>query len=128
MTPAGVDPGADEPGTRLEQSIARLLTWGTYASIALLAIGFALMLAGGIGPLSGGPRFDPAAIPADLVALRPTGFLWLGLVVVLATPASRVIASLIGYGRRGERRMTVVAALVLVVIGVSIVLANQLEA
>ena len=127
MTPAGVDPSLDEPGTRLEQSIAHLLTWGTYASIALLAIGFVLMIAGGIGPLSSAPRFDPAAIAGDLLALRPTGFLSLGLIVILATPGSRVVASLLGYARRGERRMTVVSILILLVLGVSIAAASGLE-
>jgi len=127
MTPAGVDPGADEPGTRLEQSIARLLTWGTYASIALLAIGFALMLAQGIDPLAGGPPFDRRALVGDVLALRPTGVLWIGLIVVLATPASRVVASLIGYRRQGEWRMAIVAALILLVILLSVLVATALE-
>ena len=127
MTRAVVDAGADPSGTRLEQSIARLLTGGSYAAIGFLAVGFALMLVSGIGPLAAGPSFDPAAIPSDLLALRPTGFLWLGLIVVVATPASRVLAALIGYARRGERRMVIVAALILLVIALSVVVATGLE-
>ena len=127
MTPAGADRRADPSGMRLEQSIARLLTGGSYAAIALLAIGFGLMLVDGIGPLTRGPAFDITTIPGDVAAFRPNGFLWLGLIVVLATPASRVLASLIGYARRGERRMSLVAALILLVIGLSVVVATRLE-
>ena len=111
----------------LERSIARLLTLGTYASIGLLVVGFVLMLASGIGPRSGGPVFDPSTIVPDIVALRPAGFLWLGLIAAVATPVARVLASLIGYVRRGERSMAVVATLILVVIALSVALARGLE-
>ncbi len=120
-----IPPAPEPPG--LEQSIARLLTIGTYLSIGLLAIGFGLMLAQGVGPLSGGPAFDLARLPGDLAALRPEGFLWLGLVAVVATPAARVAASLVGYAHRGEREMAVVATLILLVIAVSVVAARALE-
>jgi uncharacterized membrane protein len=123
---AGSDDASDLDEVRLEQSIGRLLTLGSYVAIALLAIGFGLMLAQGIDPVSGAPRFDVRAIPGDLLALRPTGVLWIGLIVVLATPASRVVASLIGYRRRGERAMTFVAALILLVILLSVLSATAL--
>jgi uncharacterized membrane protein len=127
-TGAGSAKSSQEAGPPdLERSIARLLTIGTYASIALLVLGVVLMLASGIGPRSGGPAFDPSSIVPDVLALRPAGFLWLGLVAVVATPAARVVASLIGYLRRGERAMAVVAALILVVIGLSVALARGLE-
>jgi uncharacterized membrane protein len=127
VTRAGVGDPGDPSGVGLERTIARLLTVGTYTSIVLLAIGFGLMLVDGIGPLDGAPPFDPRAIPADILALRPTGFLWLGLIVVVATPSARVAASLVGYLRSGERRMAVVAAAILVVITLSVVLASGLE-
>ena len=128
-TGAGSARSSVEPGSPgLERSIARLLTLGTYSSIALLVIGVVLMAGDGIGPLSGGPAFDPATIVPDLFAVRPDGFLWLGLIVVVATPVARVIASLVGYIRRGERGMAIVACLILVVIGLSVALARGLEA
>jgi uncharacterized membrane protein len=123
----GVGDPVDTTGVRLERSIARLLTVGTYASIALLAIGFGLMLVTGVSPLTGTPAFDPASIPADVVALRPLGFLWLGLIVIVATPSARVAASLIGYARSGERRMVYVSIAILVVIALSVALATGLE-
>ena len=50
-------------------------------------------MAAGISPLDPGwPPLDVAAIPSDLLALRPEGFLWLGLLVTIATPLLRVMA------------------------------------
>lgn len=126
MTP-DVDPETESADLRLERSIGRLLSAGSYAAIVLLMIGFALMLIQGIDPLAGGPAFDVRALVGDLLALRPTGFLWVGLIVVLATPASRVVASLIGYRRQGEWRMALVAILILLVILLSVLVATALE-
>ena len=111
----------------LERAIARVLTVGTYVSVAVLAVGTAMMLASGVQPLEGGPRFDLGQVGDDLVHLRATGFLWLGLIAVVATPASRVVASLVGYLRDGERLMAVVAVLILAVIVLSVGLAIGLE-
>jgi uncharacterized membrane protein len=118
---------ADGSGVRLERSIARLLTVGTWLSIALLAVGFVLMLAQGVSPLDPAPAFDLRSIPAHIAALDPLGFLWLGLIVVVATPSARVAAALLGYSRAGDRRMALVAVAVLVVIGLSVALASTVE-
>lgn len=127
-TGAGSATSSQESGSPgLEQSIGRLLTIGIYLSIALLAVGVYLMLVNGIGPLSGGPAFDLGRLVPDLAALRPAGFLWLGLLAVVATPAARVAASLIGYARRGEQEMAIVAVLILIVIATSVALAQVLE-
>jgi len=111
----------------LERSIGRVLTIGTWISIGLLAVGFLLLLINGLGPRSAEPGFDPLRIPADIVALRPEGVIWLGLLLVIATPSARVAAALLGYARRGERAMSVVAVLILVVIAASVVIARVTE-
>jgi uncharacterized membrane protein len=100
----------------LEGTIARLLTAGTYGSIALLVAGTLLLLLEGRSPLDLGPAFDPAAIPGEILGLRSAGFLWLGILGLIATPSARVVAALIGYGRLGDSRMAAVAGLILVVI------------
>ena len=127
--PSGKDPTGPAVGeaAALERSLARLLTIGTYGAVALLTIGLALLLAAGLDLRSGGPAFDAGRLVGDLAAGRPAGFLWLGLVVVIATPAVRVVASLIGYLQRGERAMAVVAGLILIVIATSVALAKGLE-
>ena len=121
---------AGQPSTatdHLDRTIARLLTAGTYLSVALLATGVVLMAVAGISPRAGGPAFDPSRLAGDLVALRPEGFLWLGLVAAIATPSARVAASLLGYLRRGERTMAAVSLLILGVIALSLLLATITE-
>jgi uncharacterized membrane protein len=108
----------------LESSLARVLQVGTYASIALVAVGVVLLVAGGGSPLDPGPRLDLARIVGDLAAGRPAGYLWLGILGIVATPGLRVAGALVGFWRRGERRMAVVALLILVVVALG-VLAGQ---
>ena len=111
----------------LDRAIARLLIVGTYVSVALLAVGALLMFVQGISPLEGSPPFELGLIVDDVVGLRPVGFIWLGLLAVVATPAARVAASLVGYLRGGEPRMALVSGLILVVIAVSVAIARGLE-
>ena len=104
----------------LEGRVAVVLRLGTYVAVGLIMCGVILMLASGRSPLDPAPAFDPARLLDDLIALQPAGFLWLGLLVVLATPAARVAVSVAGFVRTGEPRMAGMAVLVLVVIGVGI--------
>jgi uncharacterized membrane protein len=114
-------PAAGAPD--LDLAIARLLATGALVSVVLMAIGVGLMAIRGIDPLTTNvPGFDLAHLSADLLALRPEGFLELGLIVVIAMPASRVAASLIGYARRRERSMVLISIVILAVIALSVVL------
>jgi uncharacterized membrane protein len=110
----------ERSGGRLEARIASLLTIGTYAAVGLLATGVVLMLAMGLNPLDQAPDLDPGGLLADVAALRPAGFLWLGLIALIATPSARVVAALVGYARAGEREMTIVAGLILAVIALGV--------
>lgn len=105
----------------LELALAHVLQLGTYASVALIALGSILLLAEGASPIGGGPPLDLAALPGDLAALHPSGFLWLGILGVLATPGLRVARALLGFARRGETRMAATSALVLVVVAVGVI-------
>ncbi len=127
--PGGAAPARGAPGgaggnapAGVEARIARLLTVGTRLAIALLAVGSVLLVAAGISPLaSSWPPLDIASLPADLLALRPEGFLWLGLLVTIATPLLRVTAATLGFARAGERRMVILGVAVLVVICLAVV-------
>jgi uncharacterized membrane protein len=110
--------GGDRP---LEATVAIVLKIGTYAGVALVAIGVVLMALEGRSPLDVAPALDPARLPGDVVALRPDGFLWLGVLAVLATPPARVVVGLIGYLRGSEREMALVALLILIVIALGVV-------
>lgn len=107
--------------TRVEAVIARLLTIGTRLAVGLLAIGSVLLVGAGISPLAEDwPPFDPTTLAADLLALRPEGFLWLGLLAVIATPLLRVAVSTAGFARAGERRMVLLGVAVLVVLALAV--------
>jgi uncharacterized membrane protein len=103
-----------------ERRIGRLLIAVTYVAVALLLAGVALMAVNGISPLDGGPGLDLGSLAASILALAPAGFLWLGLLAVIATPLSRVVAAAIGFGRAGDRSLVVVAVGILVVIAVGV--------
>jgi uncharacterized membrane protein len=119
MSWISLDPGESRGG--LESALARVLSIGTYASMALVAIGLVLLVAGGGSPLDAGPPLSLATLGADLPAGRPAAFLWLGILGVVSTPALRVTGALIGFWRGGERRMALIALLILMVVGVGVV-------
>jgi uncharacterized membrane protein len=114
-------PAPSDPADRIEITIARVLGLGALVAVILLAVGVGLMVALGVDPEAMTfPALDPATLLADILALRPEGFLWAGLVVVIATPVARVIGELVGFVMRGDRAMALVAAGILVVIGLSV--------
>jgi uncharacterized membrane protein len=116
-----ISPDPDRARGGLESALARVLTFGTYASMALVAIGLVLLVAGGGSPLDPGPPLRLATLGADLVAGRPDAFLWLGILAVVGTPALRVVGALVGFWRGGERRMALIAVLILAVVGLGVV-------
>jgi uncharacterized membrane protein len=118
-------PSDQSQTARAEFRIGRLLIAMTYTSVAILVVGVGLMVAAGISPLSGGPAFDATDLVAELVSRTPAGFLWLGLVVVIATPIVRVIGAAITFGLHRQWIMVAIAIAILVVIatGVAIALA-----
>jgi uncharacterized membrane protein len=105
----------------LEGRVARVLRLGTNVAVALVAVGVVLMLAGGHSPLEVAPSLDPAGLVAGVAALQPAAFIWLGVLLVLATPVARVLTAGIGYLRNGEREMVVVAVLILAVVALGVI-------
>jgi len=104
-----------------ERVIGRLLISVTYVSVGLLAIGVVLMVADGISPTSGGPPLDLPTLGAQLVALEPAAFLWLGVLTVIAAPIGRVIVAAVAYARESDRLMLAVSIAILVVIAVGVI-------
>ena len=114
----------------IESLVARILVVGTWVAVGLILIGVLGMIASGIDPMAHPPvpAFDLAAIPGDLVALRPAGFIWTGILVVMALPIGRVVVAGAGFFAAGERRLALISALVILVVGLSIVAASQVGA
>jgi uncharacterized membrane protein len=106
-----------------ERRIGRLLIGMTYVSVALLVVGVVLLLAAGVSPLAGGPGLDLGELGAELLALGPAGFLWLGLAAVIATPILRVVAAAVAYGRAGDWAMVGIAVGILGIIAVGVMTA-----
>jgi uncharacterized membrane protein len=106
-----------------EFRIGRLLIAMTYAAVAVLVVGVVLMVGAGISPLDPGPAFDPAELVSQLTSLTPAGFLWLGLVIVIATPIVRVIGAAISFGLTRQWTMVAIAIAILIVIASGVVIA-----
>lgn len=126
---APADADRNEVAYRLEARISRLLVAGTYLAIGLVLVGVLGMLATGVDPLAHGepPPFDLGRIPSDIAALKPEGFLWLGLVAVLALPLGRVIVAGLGFLAARDTRLALISLAVLLVVTASIVAAIGLE-
>jgi uncharacterized membrane protein len=101
--------------------------WLTYVAVALLIVGVLLMFVDGISPLDPSPTFDPTTILADITALRPVGFLWLGLLAVLVAPIARVVVAGVGFALERQWVMVLVALGILAVIAVGVVTAALTE-
>ncbi len=115
---------------RLETIAARLLTWGTRVAMLLILGGVAGMAVRGVDPLGAGafPPYSLAAIPGQLAELRPEGFIWAGLTVLVSLPLGRVIVSGAGFLAAHDRRLALVSAAVLLVICASVAAAVSLGA
>jgi uncharacterized membrane protein len=120
--------GLNPPRPSLDVAIGRLLIAVTYVAVALLLCGVVLLVAAGVSPLAAGPAIDPGAIPGQLTSFVPVGFLWAGIVVVIATPISRVVAAAIAFARDGDRRFVAISAAILVVIAIGVLTALASEA
>ena len=120
----------DAAAFALEAAVGRLLIVGTWLAMGLILAGVALMFATGVDPFAHGavPPFNPAQIVPDLLALQADGFLWAGIVLVIALPIGRVVVAGFGFLAAGDRRLALVSLLVFLVVLASIIAARGLEA
>ncbi len=102
----------------LNDAVHGILIVGLLISSALLVFGLVLALARG-QPLPTAMLAPGAAVQACL-ALQPAGFLSLGLIVLLITPITRVIGSVIVFAWERDWVYTAVTLTVLVVMVISI--------
>jgi uncharacterized membrane protein len=110
----------------LEARLAWLLSRGAMLAVGLLVVGIVLMLARGLTPLDLPPRLGPGQLIDDLKTLHPAGFLWLGTIVLLATPVARLVVAVAGLAGLGDRSRIAVglATLGLIALGVVVGLAS----
>ena len=125
MSASAQDSARTVAARELEAVIARLLVVGLWLAMGLVLVGVVLMLASGTDPLDHGaiPPFDLAQIPSEMLALQPAGFLWAGIVLVIALPIGRVVVAGVGFLAVHDRRMALISVLVLLVVLASVVAA-----
>lgn len=84
---------------RVARAVSRLLLTGLVVAIALMLVGAILAAGRGAGSVEG--LSSITRLPHLLASLDATGFIDLGLLVLLATPFARVVALLVVFaGRR----------------------------
>ena len=117
-------PGRPATGLPDEARIGQFLIAATYVSVVLLVVGVVVLLAAGVSPLAGGPDLDLSLVPAWLIHLEPAGFLWAGLLAVVATPIVRVALAAVVFTRAGDRQMVLVALGILAVVLAGVIAAR----
>jgi uncharacterized membrane protein len=113
---------------RFRVLVSRVLIVGVTTSAILIGLGFALSLfVGWQGSLLGaatatGSPTDFGGLAEALLAVRPVGLVQAGLVVLIATPVVRVMASVAAFALEGDRLYTVITLAVLAVLLTSLFL------
>ena len=118
-------PDRERTAVALEGAIGRLLLLGALVGVVFLLVGVALMVATGISPTSGTARgFDASRLVPDILAGHAEGFLWTGIVILIATPIARVAGQLLLFTSRRDARMAGVAIAILAIVGLGVVLGS----
>lgn len=97
--------------------LARVLSWGTRVTVAIVIAGLALALAAG---QRGGATLTPQHALDALARGKGTGILGIGLIVLIGTPVVREGTALILFARRGERVFAILASIVLALVAISL--------
>ncbi len=112
-----------DPG--LTRALSRLLLIGLLLAIGLMIVGAILAAVKGSGEVLHATSLSD--FPRLLADGDPTGFLDLGLLVLLATPAARVIALLVAFIRRREWLFAGISAVVVAILALSAILGLTLS-
>jgi uncharacterized membrane protein len=120
---SGTEPGGTPPrGSAGERRMVQLLLLtGLLLAAALIAVGLAL------AALHGRLVTHPVAVrelPGLLRAGRPSGFMALGILVLLATPILRVLSLIGGFALERDWRFAAVALGVALLLGAGILLGH----
>lgn len=111
---------------RFRTVISAVLIVGVTISSTLIGAGFVAALAiGWQGSLLGAApatatTTDLSNLPGRLASLEPAAITQLGLLVLLATPVTRVAASVVGFALERDRLYTAITLAVLLVLLTSI--------
>jgi uncharacterized membrane protein len=104
-------------GASLNLAISRVLVGGLSLAVALLLVGIFMILAGRDTTSAGVASLGD--MPRAIAALDPSGFFYLGLLVLLLTPVGRVMALAVAFARRRAWLFCSLSLFVLAVLGLS---------
>jgi uncharacterized membrane protein len=115
--------------------IGRVLRYGVILSALIVILGtIGLVLSNGLAETNGMLKYDANAVPHDGIDVSPSGLLhglvsfspfsWveLGVVVLIATPVSRVLISVFLFAAERDRLYVIITAAVLVLLLFSILI------
>ena len=111
---------------RFRALVSGVLIIGVVTSAVLMTVGFATSLVvGWDGSMRGLPSTtlastDFSAVMNGLLELRPMAIAQAGLLVLVATPVVRVIASIVGFALEGDRLYSAITLAVLAILLVSL--------
>ena len=104
-------------GARRAGGLSRLLLAGLLLAIGLMIVGAVLAAVRGSGSVAS--ESSITGLPRLLAAGDPTGFLDLGLLVLLATPFARVVALAVDFARGRQWLFVGLAAVVIAILVLS---------
>jgi len=104
----------------INRLIYHILRGGVVVSVAFLLFGF--ILAGVTGRPLPEHSIPPRALGPDLIPFTPTGYLNLGVLVLIFTPVARVLLSLLSFLEERDRAYVLMTGIVLTNLLISVVL------
>lgn len=114
---------SERQGYAMEDMIARVLRWGTLASVAMVVAGTAVAFGVGAGwgltPGGDAPAPGLGSILYGLASGSGADLVRAGLLLLIATPVLRVALTLLLFAARRERIWVALSALVLSVLVLS---------
>jgi uncharacterized membrane protein len=111
---------------RFRALVSGVLIVGVVTSAVLITVGFATSLVVGWGgslrglPATTLPSSNFSAVATGLRELRPIAFAQAGLLVLIATPVIRVMASVLAFAFEGDRLYAAITVAVLAILLVSL--------
>ena len=102
--------------------VAAVLRWGSYLSAGLMLAGVLLVFAQPDVPVQVGAPLPLASLPTELGRVNPYAVMQLGVLLLLLTPLTRLVAAAASFWLEGERRYSLVSLTVLLIILASLLL------
>lgn len=102
--------------------VAAILRWGSWLSAGVMLLGVLLLLTRPDLPLQMGSALPLHLLATELARGNPYALMQLGVLLLLFTPLTRIVAAAVSFWLEGERRYSLVSLVVLAIILTSLLL------